>query len=357
MTSSGNEGEEDGEDEEGEIKRPCFLDHRINDLPEPNNVLNKPLRFFCDYQSRHLMVQFRSREEDFAKFVKSQDKEIKELKYEREEREKLQAYFLALEDIMDNSHTRRGQPCWLRVPKVAEQANFLWNNEHSASLIAQNQQVIWLLIFEALERNMQSHWNQAVHCLTSNVQRMSLEMDTELFEEWDPQYAEREAGFCDLEEERELNRKRLMRGPDERCGHSEKKRDTANQVWGSKPGGQDNIPWSSEGEYQSLPNKDSNPYYQEQRVQPCHLSSSIYYGGQDGYSHPRNTQASGYSTFNKEGGEDDPRSASRGNWWQGSRTNDFLVDEHIVSLIAQNRQVIWLLIFEALERNIQSHWN
>ncbi|KAL5737253.1 hypothetical protein ACOSP7_030014 [Xanthoceras sorbifolium] len=30
----------------------------------------------------------------------------------------LQAYFLVLDDIMDSSHTRRGQPCWFRLPQI-----------------------------------------------------------------------------------------------------------------------------------------------------------------------------------------------------------------------------------------------
>ncbi|XP_022158127.1 uncharacterized protein LOC111024684 [Momordica charantia] len=60
-------------------------------------------------------------------------------------------------------------------------------------------------------------------------------------------------------------------------------------------------------------------------LEPCHLSSSLYYGGQDGYSHapPAGPSHAPPPTLKKSGGEDDPtgnnsQTASRGNWWQGS---------------------------------------
>ncbi|WMV44654.1 hypothetical protein MTR67_038039 [Solanum verrucosum] len=92
---------------------------------------------------------------------------------------------------------------------VAERALFLWNNEHVVSLIAQNRNVILPIIFEALEKNIRSHWNQAVHGLTVNVRKMFLEMDADLFEDCQKQYAEKAARATDLEKQRELRWQRL----------------------------------------------------------------------------------------------------------------------------------------------------
>ncbi|XP_058182016.1 serine/threonine protein phosphatase 2A 57 kDa regulatory subunit B' beta isoform-like isoform X2 [Rhododendron vialii] len=126
-----------------------------------------------------------------------------------------------LEEVLEATQSAEFQRCMVPLFRqigrclnsshfqVAERALFLWNNEHIVGLIAQNRQVILPLIFEALERNMQGHWNQAVHGLTGNVRRMFLEMDAELFEECDRQFAEKEARSRDLEEQRELNWKRL----------------------------------------------------------------------------------------------------------------------------------------------------
>ena len=77
------------------------------------------------------------------------------------------------------------------------------------NLIAQNRQVVLPIIFEALERNIQSHWNQAVHGLTVNVRKMFMEMDAELFEECQRQFAEKEARAREVDEQREMTWKKL----------------------------------------------------------------------------------------------------------------------------------------------------
>ncbi|CAN6287236.1 unnamed protein product [Urochloa humidicola] len=120
-----------------------------------------------------------------------------------------------LEEVLEATQPAEFQRCMVPLFKqigrclnsfhfqVAERALFLWNNDHIVSLIAQNRGVIFPIIFEALERNIQSHWNQAVHGLTANVRKMFLDMDSELFEECQQQYMEKQAKAKEMQEQRE----------------------------------------------------------------------------------------------------------------------------------------------------------
>ncbi|KAF8018876.1 hypothetical protein BT93_H3692 [Corymbia citriodora subsp. variegata] len=92
-----------------------------------------------------------------------------------------------------------------------------------------------------------------------------------------------------------------------------------NQVWNSKQGNPGPERASCNTTY-----KDGS-IFREERGEPCHLSSSIYYGGRDVYSQPPGAQTSAsYPILKKDGVEDDQNGtnsvsgASRGNWWQGS---------------------------------------
>ncbi|XP_054819507.1 serine/threonine protein phosphatase 2A 57 kDa regulatory subunit B' beta isoform-like [Prosopis cineraria] len=135
-----------------------------------------------------------------------------------------------LEEVLEATQAAEFQRCMVplfrRIARclnsshfqVAERALILWNNEHIVSLIAQSRSVILPIIFEALEKNIQSHWNQAVHGLTVNVRKMFMEMDDELYEECRRQYAEKEARAEELEEQRLLNWKRLADVAVERGG-------------------------------------------------------------------------------------------------------------------------------------------
>lgn len=77
--------------------------------------------------------------------------------------------------------------------QVAERALFFWNNDHIVNLIAHNRQAILPVIFPALERNAQNHWNQAVLNLTMNVRKLFSEMDDVLFLSCHAQFREEEA--------------------------------------------------------------------------------------------------------------------------------------------------------------------
>jgi len=93
---------------------------------------------------------------------------------------------------------------------------------------------------------------------------------------------------------------------------------TAKETWSPKTGTQDDFSKGKYGEAQNTGNKNKSYMYQHQRVPPCPLSSSIYYGGQDTYYHSSTENEGLNSTHKNDVGNDDPGIASRGNWWQGS---------------------------------------
>ncbi|KAL1542396.1 serine/threonine protein phosphatase 2A 57 kDa regulatory subunit B' beta isoform-like [Salvia divinorum] len=99
--------------------------------------------------------------------------------------------------------------------QVAERALFWWNNEHIVALIADNRHVILPIIFDPLEKNIQYHWNQAINGLSSNVRRMFVEMDSDLYEQCQTQYEEKETMAEELEERRITTWKRLEEVADE----------------------------------------------------------------------------------------------------------------------------------------------
>ncbi|KAG8362898.1 hypothetical protein BUALT_BualtUnG0026800 [Buddleja alternifolia] len=87
--------------------------------------------------------------------------------------------------------------------------------------------------------------------------------------------------------------------------------------------------------------KDKSSCFQKEKVQPFNYSSSIYYGGQDVYSQPKSDENPGLTTFNKDAGEDDSGSASRGNWWRVMLLSLF----NWISLLLGDNHVVWIFIY------------
>ncbi|KAF8075387.1 hypothetical protein N665_1098s0004 [Sinapis alba] len=93
--------------------------------------------------------------------------------------------------------------------QVSERALFLWNNDQIVNLIAHNRQAILPIMFTALEKNAENHWNQSVLNLTLNVRKMFCEMDEDLFMSCHARFQEEEAEQCSAEEKRKETWARL----------------------------------------------------------------------------------------------------------------------------------------------------
>ncbi|KAB1996445.1 hypothetical protein ES319_D13G232100v1 [Gossypium barbadense] len=93
--------------------------------------------------------------------------------------------------------------------QVAERAHMLWNNEHVLNLIKHNRQVIFPLIFPALERNSRNHWHQTVLNLTKNTRKMLSEIDDELTLACERKLEEENSQSNEASEKRKLTWERL----------------------------------------------------------------------------------------------------------------------------------------------------
>ncbi|KAJ1288868.1 hypothetical protein BS78_02G120900 [Paspalum vaginatum] len=100
--------------------------------------------------------------------------------------------FLAeLEEILDTTQPAEFQKCMVPLFhqiahclnsshfQVAERVLFLWNNNTIDDLIKQNCKVILPIIFPALEKNINEHWNQAVQSLSMSVRKLFSDRDPE----------------------------------------------------------------------------------------------------------------------------------------------------------------------------------
>ncbi|KAK3148786.1 hypothetical protein QOZ80_3AG0208650 [Eleusine coracana subsp. coracana] len=126
-----------------------------------------------------------------------------------------------LEEILEATQPAEFQKCMVPLFRqiarclnsshfqVAERALFLWNNDHIENLIKQNSKVILPIIFPALERNTNGHWNQAVQSLTLNVRKLFSDYDPGLFTECLRRYEEEKAKEKEVKSKQEATWKRL----------------------------------------------------------------------------------------------------------------------------------------------------
>ncbi|KAF8099330.1 hypothetical protein N665_0245s0009 [Sinapis alba] len=100
-------------------------------------------------------------------------------------------------------------PLFLRIAFCVTFSYVLVHNDQIVNLIAHNRQAILPIMFAALEKNADNHWNQSVLNLTLNVRKMLCEMDEDLFMSCHARYQEDEANQCSVMEKRKETWARL----------------------------------------------------------------------------------------------------------------------------------------------------
>ena len=90
-----------------------------------------------------------------------------------------------------------------RNAQVAERALFLWNNEYIVQQITNFKKTIFPIVFGSLAQNAEGHWNSTVHGLTYNVQKLLMEMDSELYDSEAAAYEAAQAGLAKQKEQKQ----------------------------------------------------------------------------------------------------------------------------------------------------------
>mmetsp|Transcript_5427 Transcript_5427/g.16194 ORF Transcript_5427/g.16194 Transcript_5427/m.16194 type:complete len:561 (-) Transcript_5427:1324-3006(-) len=129
--------------------------------------------------------------------------------------------------------------------QVAERALFFWNNEYIVNLIVHHREVVVPIVFPALQRNAEGHWNKNVYALSFNVQKLLGEMDSQLFQRCLYKYEEDQRKRASEERRRQANWDAVTRlvnascppkspAPEDKSEIPEDRR-TAEVVSGNKP--------------------------------------------------------------------------------------------------------------------------
>ncbi|XP_066389710.1 serine/threonine protein phosphatase 2A 57 kDa regulatory subunit B' theta isoform-like [Miscanthus floridulus] len=126
-----------------------------------------------------------------------------------------------LEEILDATQPAEFQKCMVPLShqiahclnsshfQVAERVLFFWNNSHFENFVKQNSKVILPIIFPALEKNINGHWNQVVQSLSLNVRKLFSDRDPQLFTECLRKYEEDKDREKEFKLKQELAWKRL----------------------------------------------------------------------------------------------------------------------------------------------------